>query len=174
MTPPELETPRLVLRGFQLSDFEAYAALWADPDVVAFIGAPQSEEDAWLRFHTNGGYWSFHGLGFWTVVERETGQPIGQVGFMRNRRAMWPDISCYIEAGWAMLPAAQGRGYASEALTTALDWADAAFNDPEIACIIHPENAPSLRLAERSGFREIARADYHDDPVIVMIRKVEP
>jgi RimJ/RimL family protein N-acetyltransferase len=35
---PRLRTERLVLRGFEERDFEPYAAMMADPEVVRYLG----------------------------------------------------------------------------------------------------------------------------------------
>ena len=37
--------------------------------------------------------------------------------------------------------------------------------------LIDPANAPSLRLAEKVGYREYARTTYHGDPTILLERK---
>ena len=42
MEVPVIETERLLLRGHRLDDFEALAAMWADPAVVRFIGGKPS------------------------------------------------------------------------------------------------------------------------------------
>jgi RimJ/RimL family protein N-acetyltransferase len=39
-----------------------------------------------------------------------------------------------------------------------------------MTCIIHPDNAASLRVARKLGFGEIARSTYHDSPVVVLER----
>jgi RimJ/RimL family protein N-acetyltransferase len=46
---PELTTERLLLRSFTQDDFEAYAAMMADPSVTRFLGPgrPLSRADAW-------------------------------------------------------------------------------------------------------------------------------
>ena len=49
MAAPRIDTERLVLRAFTRADFGAYAAVWADPDVVRYIsGKPSSERAAHL------------------------------------------------------------------------------------------------------------------------------
>ncbi|WP_395336532.1 GNAT family N-acetyltransferase [Novosphingobium sp. BL-8H] len=49
-----------------------------------------------------------------------------------------------------------GRGYASEAGRAAQAWFDAT-QAKLTACLIAPANIPSLRLAERLGYREVDR-----------------
>ena len=48
---PVIETQRTILRAHRLEDFDAYAAMWADPVVTRFIGGkPRTREESWMRF----------------------------------------------------------------------------------------------------------------------------
>ncbi|MGB0901234.1 GNAT family N-acetyltransferase, partial [Halocynthiibacter sp.] len=73
-------TERLILRLPQENDFEAYAAIWADPEVVRYIGAvPRSRarcRDAWEKNLTS---WKTQGYGNWMIEGRESAALIGQV-----------------------------------------------------------------------------------------------
>ena len=42
----DLTTDRLVLRPLRESDLEALAAIYADPQVMRFLGGPRTREDA--------------------------------------------------------------------------------------------------------------------------------
>ena len=56
MDIPTIETERLILRGYTLEDFDAFSAMWADPDVVHFIGGRSfTREQSWQRFLTRAG-----------------------------------------------------------------------------------------------------------------------
>jgi RimJ/RimL family protein N-acetyltransferase len=79
---PTLDTPRLRLRAFRLEDFDAYAALWAEPAVIRFIGgAPLSREAAWTRFLRQIGLWHHLGFGSFALEDRTTEMFIGEAGF---------------------------------------------------------------------------------------------
>jgi RimJ/RimL family protein N-acetyltransferase len=45
----ELETPRLILRGFRESDWDDYAQMSADPEVMRYIGTgvTLNRDEAW-------------------------------------------------------------------------------------------------------------------------------
>ena len=66
---PLLTTPRLLLRGFAETDFEDYAGMLADQDVVRHLGdgRPMSRTDAWRHLATVIGNWSLRGFGLWEV-----------------------------------------------------------------------------------------------------------
>jgi RimJ/RimL family protein N-acetyltransferase len=168
---PVLETPRLRLRAHGPDDLEASYAMWSDPDVTRFIGGrPFSREEVWGRLLRYSGMWTFMGHGFWAVEERGTGLMIGDVGIMEARRDITPSFEGRPEVGWSLSPRVHGCGYATEAVAAALAWADANLTAPKLVCIISPENAPSIRIADRFGFREWARTRYHGDPTILFER----
>ena len=171
MEIPVLETERLILRGHLIADFPAYAAMWADPDVTRFIGGvPLAEEDAWGKFLRTFGQWDVMGFGFWSILEKQSGTRIGEVGFLEGRRDIVPSLKGVPECGWALVPAAHRKGYATEAVRAVLAWGDAHFGRVRMACIISPENAPSLRVAEKTGFREALRTTYKNTPTVLMYR----
>ncbi len=168
---PVVETPRLLLRGRTLADFPAVAAMQADGDVMRYIaGAPVPEEDAWSKFARMEGFWALTGIGFWLVQEKASGAVIGEVGLADFRRAIVPPLGPDPEFGWMLAASAQGKGYASEALSAALNWGDARFPGARFCCIIDEDNAPSVRLAERHGFRRERTATYKAKPIAVFRR----
>jgi RimJ/RimL family protein N-acetyltransferase len=171
MAIPVLETERLVLRGHALDDFPAYAAMWADPGVTRFIGGvPLSEEDSWGKFLRTSGQWNVMGFGFWSVVEKKSGTRIGEIGFLEGRRDITPSLIGTPECGWSLATRAHGKGFATEAVRAALAWGDAHFGKVRMACIISPENTASLRVAEKSGFREALRTTYKGTPTVMLYR----
>lgn len=168
---PSLETPRLLLRGHRPADFEACAALWGDPRVTQHItGRPQTREETWARLLRYAGHWTWLGFGYWVVEERASGAFVGEVGFADFRRQIDPPLEGRPELGWVVAPATQGQGYATEALRTALAWADSSLPAAETCCIVAPENAASLRVAAKLGYRESVRTTYKGDPTVVFTR----
>ncbi len=167
MTIPVLETERLVLRPHRSDDFDALAAMWADPDVVRHIGGVASKPDeSWARLLRYAGHWSLLGFGYWAVETKRDGRFVGDVGFADWRRELTPSLDGLPEAGWVFLPTVHRQGIASEALTAALTWGDKNLGKKHTACIIDDDNLASIRLAERHGYREFARSLYKNSRVI--------
>ncbi|MGE0741239.1 MAG: GNAT family N-acetyltransferase [Hyphomonadaceae bacterium] len=167
---PVIETERLRLRGHVLSDFDACAAMWADPDVVRFIsGKPSTREESWGRFLRYPGHWALLGHGFWLIEEKTGGAYVGEGGFGKFKRDMNPAFEAP-EQGWALAPWAHGKGYAGEAMRAAIAWGEAHFRRSDFVCMIAPENAPSLKLAEKLGYREYARSTYKGEPSVLLRR----
>ena len=168
---PVLETERLILRGHTAQDFPACGEMWSDPDVMRFLGgAPLSEEDAWAKLLRIAGHWAINGFGFWSVHEKATGKRIGETGWLAVKRIITPSLEGIPEAGWAFAKEAQGKGYASEAVTAVHAWGEERFGKVKYCCIIAPENAPSLRLAGRMGYHPIAETTYKNEPIVVLHR----
>jgi RimJ/RimL family protein N-acetyltransferase len=168
---PVIETARLKLRGHRLDDFTPCAAMWADPAVTRHIGGkPFTEEESWTRLLRYVGHWAVLGFGYWVVEEKATGSFAGEIGFADYKRKLEPSLKDVPEIGWVLANEAQGRGYATEAARAVIAWGDAHFGSSRTACIIHPENLPSIRVAEKCGYRESARTTYHGQPTTVFIR----
>lgn len=170
MSIPELRTARLVLRAPRVGDFDASLAMWTHPDVTRFIGRrPATREETWGRILRYIGHWRTFGWGFWTIEDARGGF-VGECGFADFHREIDPAI-VVPEMGWALAPAAHGQGYASEALAAATTWGDTHLSSETTACIIDPENAPSLRVAGKIGFRELLRTTYRGDATVMMERR---
>jgi len=168
---PTLETERLRLRPYVPADFDAYAQMWAEPDVVRFIGGvPFNREQSWGRFVRHPGMWQVMGFGFFAIEEKATGHFVGEAGFHEVRRNITPSIEGTLEAGWALSSAGQGWGYATEAMGAAIAWAETAFAGRKMTAIIDPDNQPSLHVAKKLGFAEAARTTYLDKPIVVFER----
>jgi RimJ/RimL family protein N-acetyltransferase len=169
---PVLETERLRLRGHTLADFEASAAMWADARVTRFIGGkPSTREDSWRRFMSFPGHWVLMNFGYWLIEEKQSGAYVGDGGFADFKR----DVGDYPfnapEQGWALHPAMHGKGYATEAADAMIRWAEQCFGRTDFVCMIAPENDPSLRVAEKLGYREFARTTYKGDPSVLLRRQ---
>lgn len=170
MDVPVLETPRLKLRAHTVDDFPALAQVWAAEAVTRYIGGkPSTPTESWARLLRYRGLWPLLGYGYWAVEDKSTGRFAGDVGFADFHRMIEPPIHGFPEAGWVMSPEFHGKGYASEAVAAALQWLDTAGKGRSV-CIIDPTNSPSLRIAEKNGFREYRRTTFMGDEVILLER----
>jgi RimJ/RimL family protein N-acetyltransferase len=168
---PVIETERLILRAHRPEDFEACAAMWALPEVVRYIGGkPFSVEEVWSRVLRYAGHWQWMGFGFWALEEKSTGAFAGDLGFAEFKREIEPSIVGIPEVGWVLAPHAQGKGHATEALRAIVAWGDRHFDHARTVCLIHPENQPSLRVAEKCGYKEFHRTTYKGQPTILLER----
>ena len=168
---PRLETERLILRGFEAGDFDAYHATMQDPQVMRHLGGDAlGREEATRRMSLFTGFWELQGRGMWSVELKSGGPMIGHVGFFDLRRDMQPSIEGLPEMGWIFDRSVHGQGIAYEASKAALDWHDATYGKLEIPAIIAPANSASMKLAERLGFVREADATYKGEPIALFRR----
>ncbi len=167
-----VETARLRLRGHRAEDLAVCLPLWNDPIVTRFIGGrPYTQEEVWQRVQRYAGSWVLLGHGFWVIEEKAGGRLVGEIGIMDARREIDPPFGDDRELGWALLPDVHGKGYASEALAAVLDWERDVFNAPCLVALIDPDNTPSIKLAEKYGFKERARSVYKNVPTLQFERR---
>ncbi|SEA91180.1 GNAT family N-acetyltransferase [Variovorax sp. YR216] len=145
----EFETERLRARRWRDGDREPFAALNADPRVMAFFPAPLSraESDA-LVDRIEAGF-DERGWDLWAMEERASGAFIGFVGLSVPR----PDLPCSpcVEVGWRLARAFWGRGYATEAARGALRVGFERLALPEIVSFTAARNLPSEAVMKRLG-----------------------
>ena len=171
---PVVETERLILRGHRLDDFRFLATMWADPEVTRFIApAPATAEEAWARFLRYAGHWAMMGYGYWAVEEKASGRYIADIGFADHRRAIVPVLDGP-EIGWVLSATEAGAGYATEAVRAAVAWGDGHFRDRRTVCIIAPDHARSIRVAEKAGYRLDGSGLYKGRETLVYARSAPP
>jgi RimJ/RimL family protein N-acetyltransferase len=158
-----LETDRLTLRMLRESDFDAYAEMCGDAEVMRYIGdgQPLARPMAWRNLAMMVGHWSLRGYGLWAVEERSSGVLVGRIGFWNPDG--WPDF----ELGWTLRRAFWGRGYATEGARAALRLAFTQMGRPHVISLIHPDNAASIRVALRLGERLAGPIEVMGKPVLV-------
>lgn len=160
---PELTTARLRLRAFRESDFEAYAAMMADPEVTRFLGSgpPLSRADAWRQMAMILGHWMLRGFGLWAVEELATGRLIGRIG------CHYPEGFPGFEICYTLAREAWGHGYAREGAAAALAYARDVLHRSEIVSIIRPDNLRSQRVAESLGAVPAETVEFFGAPSVL-------
>jgi len=155
MTLPDLATRRLRLYAPRIEDLEARLAMDRDPAVMRFIrpvGADAAAQRAEIRAELDG---PSGGAAFWHVEERAAPGFIGWCG-------LFPlEDSGLIEIGYRFVPAAWGRGLASEAAAAALDQGFRTLALDPIVAVSHPDNAASHGVLRKIGLRDRGRARHY-------------
>ena len=150
----QIETDRLLLRVPKQDDFERYAELFCDAEAAKHIGGGMTRSDAWRRFLQMPGAWAVQGFAMFSMVEKSTGLWVGQAGpWMPDG---WPGT----EVGYALHPSAWGRGYATEACTSAIDWAFDNLSWTNVVHCIAPANTASQKVAQRLGSTVLGKAKF--------------
>lgn len=144
---PVLETERLRLRGWMAADFDALVDFYADEDLTRYVGGTSDRWDGWRRFSAMAGHWTLRGHGLWAVETKADQRLVGWCGLLSPEG--WPEP----EIGWSLFAGEHGRGYATEAALRARDYAYRDLGWTTLMSLVHPDNRPSIRVAERLGAR---------------------
>jgi [ribosomal protein S5]-alanine N-acetyltransferase len=150
---PEFQTPRLELRNLRAGDEEFLARLDSDMAVMQYIhSGPLSPESAlkYARVQVDTAPYR-RNWGKWMVVLRDHGTSVGWVELAKLSQPRRDDLAIGYEFG----PEHWGRGYATEAARCVLDYAFTELEVDRLAAIARPENAASLRVLEKLGFRRV-------------------
>lgn len=150
MTPNSIiQTKRLCLRPFQISDAKGLFDLNADPLVMRYTGGdPPFESEAHAReFVQNYHHYEQYGYGRWTVLHLDNGTFLGWCGLK------WHPDEQYVDLGYRFLRKYWGKGYATEAARACLKVGFETFGLQEIIGRVIPENQPSVKVLEKIGMQ---------------------
>ncbi|TDT78064.1 RimJ/RimL family protein N-acetyltransferase [Litoreibacter halocynthiae] len=165
---PVLETERLTLRGPLQSDLAEFTRFLTSSPRMQAQGETGSKEEAWFGFLIGIGHWQWHGFGFFTLVERGQGLPIGRVGLLKH--SSWPEV----ELAWHLFEGAEGKGYATEAGQAVRSWAYQTHGFNQLVSYIDCDNHRSQAVAKRLRAKtDGTRAD-HDPEAEVWKHLPEP
>lgn len=146
-----VETPRLILRPFQVGDLTAYAAIRSNPDVTRYLAggpasAAQGAEIAAKLVPQFAALWDDPGYGPWAMVAKASKRLIGHLGLR-----LLPDFGGRTELLYALDPAFQKQGYAIEGAAAALTFGFEVLGLDAIIALARPENTASLQVMDRAG-----------------------
>lgn len=157
-----IETPRLLLRPWRDDDRAPFAAMGADPEVMAHFPALLSRAESDAMVDRIALMMADQGFGLWAVERRDGGDFIGFCGLNRVNFAC--PVADEVEIGWRLAHAAWGQGLAREAAQACLDWGF-AHGLARIVSFTVPANGRSWGLMERLGLKRRADLDF-DHPRI--------
>lgn len=146
--------------------------MWADPEVIRFIGGqPSSEQRTWARLVGYVGHWALMGFGYWVIEHQESGEFVGEIGLADFKRDIAPSMRGCPELGFAIGSRFHGKGYATECARAVVGWADRHLSAARTVCLIDPQNAASLRVVEKCGYEVFEHGDYNGGPALFLARR---
>jgi len=147
---PIIETERLVLRELSEPDVDALTSMYADPEVMRWIGTGgvRSRDDAVRSIELQREGYAEHGYGEWATVRRDTGEMVGLCGLIR-----WPDIEGTeeIEVAYMLARPSWGLGFATEAAVAIRDWGLRELGRERLVSLIYHDNVASIAVALKTG-----------------------
>ena len=158
---PELETERLVLRPPVAEDAEALAPMYADPEVMRYVGDghtfTREETDRSVQRMLQA--WQADDFGLFTVVRKEDEAVIGRVGLIVWNPETWQVTKAgangptELEVGYTLGQPFWHRGYATEAAGAARDFALRELGAERLIALIIHGNEASENVARKLGLR---------------------
>ena len=159
-----IETERLVLRQWVDSDLQAFAEMNADPQVMEFFPSTKSPEESAASAGRIRAQIEERGWGLWAAQLKETGEFIGFVGLQPVPDDLPPAPA--VEIGWRLAVSYWGRGLATEAARSVVDYAFGVLGLDEIVSFTAEVNMRSRRVMERLGMEA--------DPIRFEHPRIEP
>lgn len=158
-----VETPRLLLGTWEETDRAPFAALNADPEVMAFfpgtLGRERSD-DLVTRLQSA---FEHHGCTFYAARLRTTGAFVGFVGLLPVPETL--PFGPTTEIGWRLARHAWGQGLATEAASACLDLGFGSLGREEIVAYAVAGNRRSRAVMERLGMDTDPSEDF-DHPAL--------
>ena len=146
---PILTTRRLVLRQMGNYDVNEIFFLRSDAEVMRYIRRPlaKSVEDAMQFIQMISTGVANNDLIHWAITLKNEPKLIGNICFWRIQKEHYR-----AEVGYTLHTANQRKGIMQEALTAVLDYGFKTMKLHSVEAIVNPENVPSIKLLERTGF----------------------
>ncbi|CAL2104665.1 N-acetyltransferase domain-containing protein [Tenacibaculum sp. 190130A14a] len=154
-----LESERLIIREAKVSDAPFYFKLFNDPDWIENIsdkGLKTIEETKTYLKDILPKNQKLGGLGFFTVLLKDTNEPIG------TSTALQRDKLEYIDIGYAFLPVARRKGYATEATKLIIEYVRTTFKQKKVYAFTIPKNTASQNLLKKLGFTYIGMKSIYE------------
>lgn len=142
-----LQTLRLQLRELTLDDLDFVAEMVAHPEVMHFwpMTYNRTEAEGWIRRQLE--RYAQDGYGYWLVVNKASGQPIGQAGLLRQEF----DDATQTGIGYIIHRPFWRQGYATEAAMGCRDYAFEKLGKKRLVVLVRPENVVSHSVARKLG-----------------------
>jgi RimJ/RimL family protein N-acetyltransferase len=148
---PELHTARLRLRPWCDEDLDALAEMYADPEVMRYIGdgSVRTRDETAAGLARMRAEWDEQGHGMFAVELRESGELTGWTG--TTVPSFLPEVLPAVEIGWRLARRFWGRGLATEAARTTLRHAFDTVGLERILSICNVDNAASEAVMRKLG-----------------------
>jgi RimJ/RimL family protein N-acetyltransferase len=156
-------TKRLILRPWQESDRQPFAALSADPEVMRHLLplATRAASDAWIDRQQ--AHYERHSFCMWAISPVGSETFIGCVGLLQV--GYEAHFAPAVEVGWRLARAYWGQGFAPEAAAAALAFGFEAQGLGEIVANTVPANTNSQRVMIKLGMGRDPADDF-DHPLV--------
>lgn len=142
-----IETPRLELREYQADAVMALHVILSDLITMQFWPAPFTPEATSKWIERQVGSYAERGYGRWAVIDKESGEQIGDAGFMDANINGRDEV----DLGYIIHYPYWRQGFAVEAAAACLAYARARLPIGRVVANMPHDHLASRRVAERLG-----------------------
>ena len=150
------QTSRLVLRAWREDDFDAFAAMNADPRVMEYFPAPLTREESAAFFGHIREEFQTEGFGLYAVERISDGSQLGYTGL---HRVTFTGMKDKIEIGWRLRAEFWNQGYATEAAQACVALA-AKLGIEELVAFTTVTNLRSQRVMQKIGMECVGQFNH--------------
>ena len=164
-----LQTKRLILRDLEMGDADPLAAIYADYDVMKYIGSgvvlkrenAEKSIKGWEKYQKEKGYAN------WAVEDKNTGLLIGMCGFSEI-----PDKTD-IEISYLFAKEYWGKGNATEIVSAVMEYGFQVLKLGRIVALVYPENSASIHVIEKMEMHYEKEVEFWGKKLL-MYSKINP
>lgn len=150
---PVLLTPRLHLRPWQITDLPALTTINANPEVMRYFPAPQTEAQTLAFIERQQRQQSERGYCYFAAENRTDGRLIGFIGL--SYQEYDAPFTPAADIGWRLHPDYWRKGLATEGARACLDFAFTTLHLPEVVSVAVLQNEPSFGVMEKIGMHRM-------------------
>jgi RimJ/RimL family protein N-acetyltransferase len=160
-------TARLILRPYRPEDVpHVHAVYYGDEAARRLTGGASTRAQTQTTIERYIDLQQLMGYSFWAVLERQTGDIIGEAG-LKPFEGGGPDV----ELGYAFGAAYWGRGYATEAGHAVVREASGPLDLKRLVAVTSDDNNPSQHVLHKLGFRADGRRKVYGRDLLHFVRE---
>lgn len=151
-------TDRLILRKFVEQDKQKYIDIMKNKNITMYLGdrKPKSEKDIENILIKFKNHWEEKHYGVWAITIKDTGELIGQCGYLYVEQEDSPELLYMIdEKYW-------GKGYGYEAAKAVLSYGKENYRWEKILAMAYAENIPSNKIIQKLKFENIGTINMYN------------
>ncbi len=169
------ETERLILREILDSDLEGMFALDSNPIVHEYLGKKpiKTKEESVRMITIIRNQYRDNGIGRWAAIEKHTGDFIGWSGLKFYTDMSFNNHINFYDIGYRLLPKYWGKGYATESIKAALNYAFKEMNLKTVYGITEKGNQASHNVLLKLGLTYLEDFFYEKETMPLRWYKIE-
>lgn len=139
-------------------DLDFLAEMLGDPEVMQHFPNIEDREGTIAHIQRQMDRYANWGFGPWLVVNKETGQPVGRVGLLRQSVEGVEEV----EVGYMIHRPFWRQGFAFEAAAACRDYVFSTLGRDRVISLVRPENLPSAAVARKLGMQREKEVMHHE------------